>query len=884
MAGIGDAVHILWAKVRAIWSKSDLDDEFNAELEAHLDLLTAEYEKSGMKPQEARRAAILKVGGRETLREENRDSRGLPFLEVLNQDVKYAVRTLRRDKAFAIFAILIAGLGVGASCTIFSVVNTLLIHKLPFKNPDQLAWIANHDDVTNDMSGKTSQVDHFKDLRDKNQSFSDMAAYFAFYGVGDAKLIEGGEPERLTSVPVSENFFPLLGVEPQLGRQFSDDEAKFNGPHAVMLSDGVWRRKFGADPHIVGRSLDFDGGPKTVVGVLPASFDFSTVFTPGSHVDVFECFPLTPETNKWGNTLAIVGRLKPGVNVKTAQAEATVLARLQSEAHKERNDFDPKVSMLTEHVSGRLRPALFVLAASVGVVMLIVCANLSNLLLARGTTRQKEIAIRATLGAGKMRLIRQMLTESLILSFCGAIVGLIFAFIGTRVLARLTSISIPLLGEVHIDGTVLLFTVAVALVTGLIFGLLPALQVRDMRLHDTLKDANRGSSVGRGHAWVRNALVVAEIGLACVLVVGAGLLIRSFLRVLDVNMGFSADRAALIRVDPNSSYKTQEQQNAYFSEVLRRVNEIQGVQGAGMSDAIPLGHNRSWGFAAKGVQYTPQNYPEGFPRIISEGYFHAIGIPLKKGRDISARDDKGTLAVVVLNETAAQTLWPGQDPIGQIAKIDVDRTVVGIVGDVHHMSLEEGSGNEFYIPLRQIQDFGSVDLVVRSSMSTTDLGARLREALLPIEPNLPTSNMRTMQSMVDRAVSPRRFVVILLGGFAGFALVLASLGIYAVISYSVSQRTQEIGIRMALGASSEMLQKSILMQTLWLAAIGVVGGIVGSWILARALSGMLFGVTPADPITFACMVLILTAVACLAGYLPARRASRIDPMQALRVD
>jgi len=879
-----DAIRVVWAKVRAIFSKSEMDDEFNAELEAHLDLLSAEYEKAGMKPQDARRAAILKVGGREALREENRDSRGLPFLEVLSQDVKYALRTLRRDKGFAIFAILIAGLGVGASCTVFSVVNTILIHRLPFKDPEQLAWVANHDDATNDMSGRTSQVDHFKDLRDKNQSFSDMAAYFAFYGVGDAKLIEGGEPERLTSVPVSQNFFPLLGVEPQLGRQFSEDEAKFNGPRAVTLSDGIWRRKFGADSHIVGRSLDFDGGPKTVVGVLPAWFDFSTVFTPGSHVDVFECFPLSSETNKWGNTLSIVGRLKPGVSVKTAQAEATVLAKLQKEAHKERNDFDPKVSMLTEHVSGRLRPALFVLATAVGVVMLIVCANLSNLLLARGTTRQKEIAIRATLGAGKMRLIRQMLTESLMLSFCGAIVGLVLAFVGTRVLAHLTSISIPLLGEVHIDVTVLAFTLLIALATGLVFGLLPALQVRGLRLHDTLKDANRGSSVGRGHAWVRNALVISEIGLACVLVVGAGLLIRSFMRLLDVNMGFNPEGTAAVRVDPNASYKTEEQRNAYFTEVLRRVNDIQGITGAGMSDAIPLGHNRSWGVAAKGVQYTPETFPVGFPRIISEGYFHAIGIPLKKGRDFSARDDKGTLNVIILNETCARNLWPGQDPIGKIVAEDVDRTVVGVVGDVHHMSLEEGSGNEFYIPLRQIQDYGSVDLVVRTSMSTAELGSRLREALLPIEPNLPTSNLRTMQSMVDRAVSPRRFVVILLGGFAAFALVLASLGIYAVISYSVSQRTQEIGIRMALGASSEMLQKSILIQTLWLAAIGVVGGIVGSWILARALSGMLFGVQPTDPVTFACMVLILTAVACLAGYLPARRASQIDPMVALRMD
>jgi len=540
------------------------------------------------------------------------------------------------------------------------------------------------------------------------------------------------------------------------------------------------------------------------------------------------------------------------------------------------------VYALTEHVSGKLRPALFVLATAVGVVMLIVCANLSNLLLARGATRQKEIAIRAALGAGKMRLIRQMLTESLMLSFCGAVLGLVLAFVGTRILTHLTAVSIPLLGEVHIDGSVLGFTLLVAAGTGLIFGLAPALHVRDVKLYDTLKDSTRGSSQGRGHAWIRNALVVSEIGLACVLVVGAGLLIRSFLHVLDVDMGFHPERAAAVRVDPNSSYKTQEQRNVYFSEALRRVMDVRGIEGAGLSDALPLGHNRSWGVAAKGVQYTPETYPSGFPRIISEGYFHAMGVPLKQGRDFSARDDKGALPVIILNETCARTLWPGQDPVGKIVAEDVDRTVVGVVGDVHHMALEEGSGNEFYIPIRQINDYGSVDLVVRSSMSTSELSARLREALRPIEPDLPTQNLRTMQTMVDRAVSPRRFVVILLGGFAAFALLLASLGIYAVISYSVNQRTQEIGIRMALGASAEALQRSILLQTLGLAGIGMVAGVAASWVLARALSGMLFGVTPGDPLTFAGMLVILGAVAGAAGYLPARRASRIDPMSALR--
>ncbi len=879
---MSDPFKAFFARLRAIFVKAQLHRDVSEELAAPVDLLAAENEKAGMTPTEARRAARLRVGGRESLREENRDPRSLPFLEVLGKDVRYAGRTLRRDYGFAVFAILIVGLGVGASCTIFSVVNTLLIRALPFRDPERLAWIANHDDATGDMSAKTTQVDHFLDMREKNQSFTDMAAYMAFYGVGDAKLISDGEPERLTSVPVSQNFFALLGVEPKIGRQFSAEECKWNGPKAVMLTDPIWRRKFGADPNIVGRVLPFDGGPATVVGVLPASFDFSTVFTPGSRVDIFEPFPLSPETNRWGNTLSIVGRLKPGVTVKSAQAEATVLGTLDKQAHQDRNDFEPKLYTLTEHVSGKLRPALLVLATAVGVVMLIVCANLSNLLLARGATRQKEIAIRAALGAGKLRLIRQMLTESLMLSCCGAVLGLVLALVGTRVLTHLTAVSIPLLGEVHVDASVLGFTLIVAVATGLIFGLVPALQVRDLKLYDTLKDSTRGSSQGRGHAWIRNALVVSEIGLACVLLVGAGLLIRSFLRVLDVNMGFQPERAAAVRIDPNSSYKTQEQRNAYFSEALRRVNDVPGIEGAGLSDALPLGHNRSWGIAAKGVQYTPETFPVGFPRIISDGYFHAMGIPLEKGRDFSERDDKGTLQVIILNHTCARNLWPGQDPIGKIVTEDVDRTVVGVVGDVHHMALEQGSGNEFYIPIRQTGDYGSVDLVARTSMPTAELAAKLREALRPIEPDLPTQNLRTLQTLVDRAVSPRRFVVILLGGFAGFALILASLGIYAVISYSVNQRRQEIGIRMALGASAEMLQRSILLQTLGLAAVGMVAGMGASWVLARALSGMLFGVTPGDPLTFAGMVVILAAVAGAAGYLPARRASRIEPMSALR--
>jgi putative ABC transport system permease protein len=808
---------------------------------------------------------------------------GSEFLENFRRDVGYAFRTMRRDYGFTLFAILIVGLGVGASCTIFSVLNTILIRPLPFRDPGRLVWIANHTDDTNDMSGKTVQVNYLLDYRKRNKSFEDLGAYMAFYGPGDAKLIGDGQPERLTSVPVTQNFFPLLGVEPQVGRQFSPEECIWNGPRVAMLSDSLWRGRFGADPSIVGKALKFDGGPVTVVGVLPASFDFGTIFAPGTKVDMYEPFPLTPETNRWGNTLAIVGKLKPEARLGTAQAEAAILGPQLQRENPKMNDFDPKLSTLPAHVCGKLRPALLVLASAVGVVMLIVCANLSNLLLARSAARQKEIAIRVALGAERRHLLGQILTESVLLSCSGAALGVALAFLGTRVLTQLSAMKIPLLTDVRVDGAALGFAVLIAVATGLLFGLAPAWSASEVTLHDALKDSNRGSSQGRGHAWMRSALVVAEVSLACVLLTGAGLLIRSFLHVLDVNLGFTPDHATALRIDPNDSYKTQEQKNAYFTEALHDVMNVAGIQAAGLSDALPLGWNRSWGFAAKGAQYKAGQYPEGFPRIISEGYFHAMGIPFKAGRDFTERDTKGALNVIILNETAARTLFPGQDPIGQIVLADQpERTVVGVVGDVRHMTLEEGSGNEFYIPMRQTQDYGVVDLVVRSSLPTMELAPRLREALRPIEPNLPTSNLRTMQTVVDRAASPRRFVVILLGGFAAFALILASLGIYAVISYSVNQRKNEIGIRMALGASPATVRQLILGETMRLAGIGAAIGFVGALFATRLAASLLYGVTAADPVTFGGMIAVLGGVAALAGYLPAMRAARIEPVTLLR--
>jgi predicted permease len=872
------------ARLRSFFRKQERDEDFDNEIATHLEMLTEENLQRGMPADEARRAALIRIGGVEQAKELHRDSRGLPLLENLLQDIRYSFRTLRRDAGLAIFAILIVGLGAGASSTVFSVLNVLLLRPLPFANPEGLVWIENNLGQT--RSAKTIQVGYLLALRNESNLLSDVAGYFSFAPEGHYLLGGAREPERLTGLSVTENFLALLGVQPHLGRHFNAEECRQNGPKAVLLSQRLWERSFSADPGIVGRAVTINQEAVTVVGVLPASFDFASVFQPGTRVDLFLPFPLSPETNRQGNTLFLVGRLKPGATVESAFTEVSGIAD-RSRSDTIRNRFVPRVTTLRERVSGQYRLPIVVLACAVGLVMLIVCANLSNLLLSRAATRERELAVRAALGADRGRLIRQMLTESLMLSGTGAVLGLILAVGGTRFLAGLDSVSLPLRELVQVDGAVLGFTLIAAIGTGLIFGVTPAIRGSAFALGQPLRESGRGSTEGKRHGWIRAVLVVSEVALASVLLVGSGLLLRSFWSLIERDPGFQPSSTVAVRIDPNTRYSkaSRERNLEYFNEALRRVRSAPGVTSAGITDSPPLGRNRTWTVEAKGSVHAPNERPFAYLHVVSEGYLGAMGIPLLAGRDFAESDRATSETVALVNQTLARKLWPGQDAVGRVLVASgVERRVVGVVQDVRHLALEKDGGPEMYLTVRQTGDYASMHLVARGGRSFMDLRAATRQAIQPIDPNLPLKEMESVQEIVDRSISPRRFIVQLLVGFAVFALILASLGIYAVISYSVSQRRREIGIRTALGAQGRDLQAGIVMQTMKLTAMGLVVGSVASLGAGRVMQTLLFGVTPYDPATFAGALAGLSAVAMLAGYIPARRASRMDPVDALRAD
>jgi len=878
-----DSLRQALARLRAFFRKAPLDRDLDAEMASHLAFAIEENLRRGLSPAEASRQALVRFGGVAQAAEQHRETRGLPALDVFLQDLRYTLRTLRRDRGFASVAVLILALGIGVNIAVFSVVNTILLRPLPFRDPQRLVWMAS-DRGVGGLSAVTYTVDAYEEFQRHNRSFQDVTAYDPYFGDNDYKLTGHGEPQQVAGVAVAGSFFPLLGIQPALGRPFTPEECQKGARPAVLLGHFFWQRQFAADPAIVGKAILLNDRPVTVVGVLPASFDFGSVFAPGLKMDVYVPAIMDKLRNE-GNTLALVGRLKPAVTVAQAQAEVDVLMPQIRAAHKDWfDDYATAMTALKDHVSGKLRRSLVVLWCAVGLILLIVCVNLSNLLLARAAARSKEFALRSALGAGRARIVRQLLTESLVLAGAGALLGLGIALGITGYLARQGSIALPLLSTIRVDGAALGWTLIVALGAAILFGLAPSLKVSGGNLQDALKDAGHGMSAGRKHDRLRAMLVVSEVALACVLLVGAGLLLRSFLRVLDVDLGFQPSRAAAIKIDYNDGGK-RERRSVVLQEILHRVSAIPGIQSAGVVDMLPLDRNRSWGLQAKGRTYHwDKEVGAAFVYIVTPGYLGSMGMQLREGRDFNWQDTPTSQPVVIVNQAAARYHWPGQDPLGRIALVNgKDTRVIGIISDVRESSVEEGSGLEMYLPATQADPEGA-ELVVRSQVPPDALASSLLRTLRAYNPEQPAAEFRPIQSLVDHAVSPRRFFVMLVAIFAGLGLLLASLGIYGVISYSVTRQTQEIGIRMALGATTKRVQLGVIARTMRLVLAGVALGAVTSAVAARWIAALLFKTEPTDPAAFACTVLLLSAVALIAGYIPARRASRIDPMIALRAN
>ena len=881
-------------RVWAFFHKKPLDLDLDAEVEAHLEFAVEENVRQGMAEDEARRQALIRFGGVPQAKERHRQTRGLPWMDVLGQDLRYTLRTLRREPGFTIVAVLILALGIGANIAVFSVVNTLLLQPLPFSKAEQLVWIAPPPTKCG-LSCATYSTDAYDQFRTHTRSFQDVTGYYAFSGTDNLSLTRGGAPIPATSIDVIANFFQVLGVRPAMGRAFTAEDARDGAPPVVLLTDAWWKRQFAADPAIVGKAFDMNGKQTTVIGVLPASFDFGAVFSPGVKIDAITPLDLYGPPRDEGNIITFIGRLKPGVTLAQARDDSKAASNIMCWNLKypdtcgNYKGFVVPVP-LKDYVAGSLRRSLVVLWSAVGMILLIACVNLSNLMLARAAARSKEFAMRSALGASRGRIVRQLLTESLVLSCAGSVFGLCLALMIVAWLAHQGAIALPLLSTLHIDGAALGWTVLIALFAAMLFGLAPGLKIGGGNLQEALKDSGPGSGQGRKHERTRSVLVVTEVALACILLVGAGLLLRSFLKVLDVDLGFQPDRAAAVKVDYDDNVPgdktgelSAEKRRVIFQQILARVGSIPGVEAAGTVDYLPLGQNRAWGLPVPKDRNRDEfkNVAGPLVYVVSPGYIRAMGTGLR-GRDFTWDDGPKSEQVVLISQAMAHFFWPNESGVGKVlANGREDVHVIGVVDDVHEESVEDSTGWQIYYPMTQAGPSGA-ELVVRTTLPPASLASGVMGALRELNPKQTAAEFRPIKSLVSHAVSPRRFFMMLVAAFAVLGLLLAALGIYGVIAYSVTRKTQEIGIRMALGATRGRVQADVMTQTLRLAMVGITVGAAVSLAVAALIASLLFGTRPADPATFAGVVALLAAVALLAGYLPARRASRINPMEALR--
>jgi putative ABC transport system permease protein len=811
-------------------------------------------------------------------------------------DLRFAIRQLLRNPGFTAVAVLTLGLGIGANTAIFSVVHAVLLKPLGYHDPEHLVTILH--EGRNPIAAA-----NFLDLRDQSQSFEGMAAAEAWSGT----LTGANQPETIPALRLGDGLFDLLGVQPLLGRTFRSDDFQPGNNHVLVLSYALWQRRFGANPNVIGKSIVLNAESYLMLGVMPEGFQFAPFWA--TTAEMWAPLDLTPRaTQRDGNSLRVFARLRPGVAQSQAQAEMDAIWQRLAQAYPETNTGRTlRVDTLLKKVVGDVRPALLMIVGAVAFVLLIACANVANLLLVRGAARHKEMAIRAALGAGRWRAIRQLLTESALLSVLGAAFGLVVGFWGVRVLKALLGIQavssrfrMPRLTEIKVDPPTLVFTLGVALLTGLLFGLAPALQAAAPDLHAALKKGGRGATEGRGGQRLRAGLVVAEIALALITLVGAGLMLHSFALLQTVDAGFTRTNALSFIVSlQGESELLGAKREGFYEELFHRLSAIPGVVSASAVNHLPLiGDLWDRGLSIEGrPQAKPGEGVGAIYRVCRPGYFQTMGIALARGRDFNQQDSADTPGVVVINEHLAREQWPSKDPVGKRITFD-DRdikpkwfTIVGVVKNVKQHGWSEAAENEVYLPFQQSPflsnpagHYSSMSVVIRTSTNPIKLLDAARSAVWSVNGNVPISSAITLERVVSDAVSQPRFNFILVGLFAVLALTLAAVGIYGVMAYTVARRTQEIGIRVALGAARGDVLKLMLGHGMRLARLGTAFGLLGAFGLTRFMTSLLYEVKPTDPMTFVCISVLLTSVTLLACWLPARRAAKLDPLVALRYE
>jgi predicted permease len=875
----------LKAKLRALLRKSEIERELDEELRYHVEQQTEQNIRLGMSAEAARYTALKAFGGVEQAKERSRDARGVRWIEDLWQDLRYGSRMLMKNPGFTFVAGATLTLGIGANTAIFSLVEALLLRPLPYAEPDRLVLLSEKGGA-----GERNNIPYpnFSDWRERAKSFEGMASIRK----QTLNLTGVDKPVSLRGRTVNWDFFHLLGVQPQLGRLFVAEDDRRGAARTALLSDGLWKAQFGGDPSVIGRKLTLDGEPYEAIGVLPPGFEFFQAD------DVY--VPIGPFLKPDGLMqrgvsmgLYALGRLKPGVTLAQANSElAGIAGQLEREYPADNKGRGAMAESLQDVMSEGVRRSLWVLLWAVGVILLIACVNVANLLLARGADRQKEMALRLALGAGRGRIVRQLLSESMLIALLGGAFGALLGGWMLKGLLALAPGDVPQLNRVSLNMAVLLFTLVVSAMTSLLCGLAPALHAARADLSTAMKEGGR-STAGAARDLTRKTLLVVEVSLALVLLVGAGLLTRSMARLLGIDPGFNTENLLTMRLNLRSEAYTAPRRLALYDESLKRLGALPGVQGAAITRSLPI-DGSDWGSSFRaGDKPAPADSWRAAITPISANYFEVMGMRLLQGRAFTAADTAESPRVAVINEKLARRIWPGEDPIGKRLKTGMGANpdswnpwneVVGVVADVKLEGLEQDTPMQMYLPLHQRPSSPTLWLVVRTAGDPLQAVAAVERTIHAIEKDLPVYSIRSMNQLLGSSLATRRLTLVLLAGFAGLALLLAAVGIYGVTSYSVRQRRHELGIRMALGAQAGDMLKLILMQGLKLAFVGVVIGLTAAFSLTRWMKSLLFEVRPTDPMTFALIALLLIAVALLACWIPARRAARVDPMIALHCE